>query len=47
VEVKTAEGDECANSGLRADLFYRDFGFDPDVTLDKSVEKIVQAYSRN
>jgi nucleoside-diphosphate-sugar epimerase len=47
VVIKITEGDEYANSGLRADLFYRDFGFDPVVTLDQSVEKIVQAYSRN
>ena len=44
VEIKTTDGTEYANSGLKADLFYRDFGFDPGVTLDQSVEKIVQAY---
>ena len=46
VEIKTTDGDEYANSGLRSDLFYGDFGFDPGVTLDQSVEKIVEAYSR-
>ena len=46
VEIKTTDGYEYANSGLRSDLFYSDFGFDPHVTLDQSAEKIVQFYSR-
>ena len=46
VEIKTTDVYEYANSGLRSDLFYSDFGFDPHVTLDQSAEKIVQFYSR-
>ncbi len=45
IVIDLSDGDEEGSSELDSSLFQRDFGFRPSVTLEESIEKILESYS--